>query len=90
MMLQAAVDQQHQQPSHGPNSQYRQRVHMVTARDSLRSVIERLAQPGTHYHALDYDMHLPLGTPRCPGCFWQGMPALVHSMRAAAVVTSGC
>ena len=40
------MDQQHQQPPHGPNSQYRQRVHMVTARDSLRSIIERLAQPG--------------------------------------------
>lgn len=36
----------HRQPSSGPNSAHRQRVHTVIAADTLRSIVERLAQPG--------------------------------------------
>lgn len=39
------LDHRHQ-PLSGPNSAHGQRVHMVHPGDSLRSIVERLAQPG--------------------------------------------
>ena len=42
-MLQSA---EHRQPISGPNSSHRQRVHTVTVTETLRSIVERLAQPG--------------------------------------------